>query len=190
MRAELIERLRPQLGAPYPAEPLKAALKTAARELSRITFSQGRRSAIYVLHTPLNGQLVRSRGYIGGLPEIKELFGLSIPQQIFLSGAQVAALGIVANGLKHGCNWDDCPELQFAYANDILLEWLQPEPKQRHAYIFAADSTGRALIARAPVIGNLTGSFRVQYRPDLVHPLFPVTLTEALRMSARYCWPN
>lgn len=188
MRAELPERFRSQLGPPFPASAIKAAFDAAALRVTQAMRCEGR-GAVLVLDGLSGKQMIHSYASVESKDEISKLLTSRIPQQIHVSCAQVAALAFVARDLECGSEWEQCPELVLPSADDLLLEWSGPDV-EAYAYVFAADSTGRSLIARAPVIGMLTGTFRVEYRQELIEPLIPVYLTEALRLSAMYCWPG
>ncbi len=185
MRAELIERLRSQLGAPFPAEQLKAALSCAAFEIAQLTLCQAP-GAVLVLNTLTGEQLIRAHTAVHSREKIDIWH---IPEQICASCAQAAALAFVASDLEFDCEWESCPELNLPNANDILLQWSGPEIK-KYAYVIAADSTGRSMIGRALVIGMLTGTFRLEYRRELVKPLIPIAFTEPLRLNGMYRWPG
>jgi hypothetical protein len=188
MRAELPERFRSQLGPPFPASAMKAAFRAAALRLTQL-MPLPERGAVLVLDRLSGEQMTHSYASVHGEDEINKLFTWRIPQQIHVSCAQVAALAFLAGDLQCDVEWERCPNLVLPTADDLLLEWSGPEI-EAYAYVFAADSTGRSLIARAPVMGMLTGTFRVERRQELLKPLMPVYLTEALRLSAMYCWPG
>jgi hypothetical protein len=188
MRAELPKRLRSQLGPPFPASAVKAALRAAALEVTQLTLDQSR-GAVLVLNRLSGKQMIHPYTAVHSKDEIKELFTSRIPRQIHANCAQAAAIAFVAGDLESDSEWEQCLELVLPWADDLLLEWSGPDI-ETYAYVLAADSTGRLLIARAPVIGMLTGTFRVEYRRELLKPLIPVYLTEALRLSAMYCWPG
>lgn len=186
---QLIKRLRHRLGPPFTASHLTAALRDAAIHATRLNLYELRLSLL-VLNMLSGEQRLRCHGPVETVEELSDLFVSRIPKQIYVNGAQAMALAFVAEDLGLAFSWVDCAELLVpGCADDQLLEWCGPDI-DGYIYVFAADSTGRAVLARAPVVGLLTGTFRVQSDPERLAPIMPRAVTEALQMSAMYCWPG
>jgi hypothetical protein len=184
---ELIERLGWRIGLPFTSDPMEAALSCAAGEIAWLALCRAP-GAVLVLNALSGEQLLHLQAAVHSREQVDELLAWRIPQQICANCAQAAAFAFVVDDLEPN-EWESCVELKLPNADDILLEWLAPEI-EHYAYVLAADSIGRALIARAPVIGMLTGTFRVDYRCERIEQFMPVAFTEALRLSAMYCWPG
>ncbi len=188
-RAEQLNRRLRQLGPPFAASHLMAALRAAAGRITRLRLEE-RHVALLVLNALTGEQFVRSHNPVSSPREISQLFVWRIPQQIYVNGAQAIALAFVAGDLHIPSQGDRCYALSISeWADDLLLEWCGSEI-DTYCYVLVADSTGRTLLARAPTIGRPTGTFRVESDREVLESLLPITITEALRMRAICCWPS
>src|ERR1700683_5475231 len=109
MPAELISRLRDQIGPPFPAFLVRAALLDAATLITRLALHQ-QRVTLLVLNTLSDEQLVRSHPPADGGDEVEAVF-TRVSQQIYVNGAQAFALAFIAGDLVPTTQWERCDEL-------------------------------------------------------------------------------